>query len=80
MGVNSLGDMPDSDKLPVDAKNTIMYIALPIGNGNILMASDALSSMGFKVTEGNNFYISVNVDSKEDADRVNAGLSAGGKI
>jgi len=80
LGVNRLGDMTDNDKLPADAKNKIMHIALPIGNGNILMVSDAPSSMGFTVTEGNNFYISVNVDSREEADHIFAALSEGGKI
>jgi len=80
LGVNRFGDMPDSEKLPPDTLDQIMHIALPIGNGNILMATDAPASMGFKINNGNNFYISVNVDSKEEADRVFAGLSEGGKV
>lgn len=80
LSLSRFGEMPDSDKIPADAKNKIMHIAIPIGNGNLLMASDAPSSMGFTVIEGNNFYISVNVDSKEVADRVFGGLSEGVKI
>jgi len=80
LGVNRLGDSPEGDKLPAEAKNKILHIVLPIGKGNVLMASDAPSSMGFTVTEGNNFYISVNVDSREEADRIFAGLSEGEKI
>lgn len=44
------------------------------------MATDALESMGFKVTFGNNFYISIVVESKEEADKLFKGLSDGGKI
>jgi PhnB protein len=61
-------------------KNKIMHIALPIGKGNVLMATDALESMGQKLNAGNNFYISIQPDSKEEADRLFKGLSAGGKV
>ena len=80
LGVNRFKDMPESGNIPADAMDKIMHIALPLGNGNILMATDAPASMGFTLTQGNNFYISVNVDSREEADRIYAGLSEGGKI
>jgi PhnB protein len=57
-----------------------MHISLPIGNGNILMATDAIEQMGFKLTTGNNFYICISPDSKEEADRLFNALSAGGKV
>ncbi|MDZ7626041.1 MAG: VOC family protein [Ignavibacteriaceae bacterium] len=44
------------------------------------MATDALESMGQKVTFGNNFYISIDAESKEEADKLFKGLSEGGKI
>ena len=80
LDVNRFKEVPDTDKIPADAMEKIMHIALPIGNGNILMASDAPASMGFNLTTGNNFHISVQVDSREEADRVYAGLSEGGTI
>lgn len=46
-----------------------MHIALPIGNGNTLMATDSLESMGQKLTVGNNFYICLSPESKEEAER-----------
>lgn len=73
-------DTPESGKLPPEDQNKIMHIALPIGNGDILMATDALESMGQKFITGNNFYISVNTESKEEADRIYNGLSAEGNI
>jgi PhnB protein len=73
-------DTPEADKIPARERDKIMHIALPIGNGVTLMASDTLDSMGQKLTAGNNFYLSITVDSRQEADRVFNGLSKGGKI
>jgi PhnB protein len=73
-------DTPERDKIPANVQEKIMHVALPIGQGNILMGTDALESMGQKLTAGNNFYLSVNTESKEEADKLYNGLSAGGKI
>src|SRR5678816_3527911 len=74
------GDTPDCDKLPPGVSNMIMHISLPIGNGNILMGTDAIEQMGFKLSTGNNFYICIAPDSKQEADLLFKGLSAGGKV
>jgi PhnB protein len=71
---------PAAGPVPPEAGNLIMHIALPIGNGNMLMATDAVEAMGQKVVEGNNHYLSLSADSKEEADRLYNSLSAGGKI
>ena len=73
-------DTPAADNVPDNEKDKIMHVSLPIGNGNVLMATDALESMGHKVMVGNNFYISINPESKEEAERLFNGLAAGGKI
>ena len=67
-------DMSDEDK------EKIMHIALPLGGDSILMASDASGSMGHNLQAGNNFYISMNTDSKEKSDRLFNGLAAGGNV
>ncbi len=72
-------DTPDGDQLSAAEKEKIMNISLPIKN-NILMATDALETMGQKLTQGNNFYIAITADTKEEADQLYNGLSAGGKI
>jgi len=59
--------------------NKIMHIGLPIGQ-EMLMGTDALESMGFKLVQGNNSYIMIGVDSKDEADRIFNALSAGGKV
>ena len=73
-------DNPESDKVPENEKDMIMHIALPIGKANVLMATDALESMGHKLTMGDNISLSVSADSKEEADQLFNGLSAEGII
>jgi PhnB protein len=73
-------DTPDADKLPPGVENMIMHVSLPIGKDNILMGTDAPEQMGFSLTIGNNFYICIGPDNKEEATRLFNGLSAGGKI
>jgi len=68
------GEMTDADK------ERIMHISLPIGDGAVLMGTDSLESLGQKLTLGNNFYICLSPDTKEEADKLFNGLSAGGKI
>jgi PhnB protein len=74
-------DMPmEGVKIPKEDESKIMHIGLPIGKDDVLMASDALESLGQKLTQGNNAYLSVHPDSKEEADRIFKALSAGGTI
>lgn len=71
---------PEGGNIPENEKDKIMHIALPIGKGNMLMATDALECMGQKLTVGDNFYITIQPDSREEADKIFNGLSAGGKV
>lgn len=78
------GDLPQSEdreemQIAEADKNKIMHIALPIGE-NLLLASDILDSKGEKFTQGDNFSVSINADSREEADRLFKGLSEGGKV
>jgi PhnB protein len=68
------------DNLSEADKNKIMHIALPIGDGNVLMGTDVLESAGHSLTIGNNVSLSINTKSKEEAERIFNGLSADGKI
>ena len=73
-------DMPmEGVKLSEADANKIMHIGLPVGQ-EMLMGTDALESMGFKLVQGNNSYIMIGVDSKDEADRIFNALSAGGKV
>jgi PhnB protein len=60
--------------------NKIMQITLPIGGANMLIGNDVPEFMG-KVSENENrSKIHLNADSKEDAERIFDGLSAGGQV
>ena len=72
-------DMPsdtNSPKLSEEDANRIMHVCLPIGE-TILMGSDSNSASG-DVVFGGNMSISINVESKAEADRIFNGLSAEG--
>lgn len=77
--IQRFGDTPGSG-IPENLSHKIMHISLPIGNGNALMATDALEELGQKVIQGNNFYISINAESKEEANKLYNGLSVDGAI
>ena len=55
-----------------------MHIALPIGNGNVLMATDVIESYSQNFTVGDNISLSLSAESKEEADRLFNALSEGG--
>jgi PhnB protein len=59
--------------------NKIMHIALPIGQ-NILMGNDVPESLGPVNENENRSKISVSAESREEADKLFNGLSAGGII
>lgn len=64
---------------PAHEANKLMHIALPIGN-NILMGNDVPESMDRVNESENRSKISVSAQSREEADRLFNGLSAGGNI
>ena len=72
-------DTQEGGKVSENEKEKIMHISLPVGK-NIIMATDALESMGHKLTAGNNFQLSVEAESKEEATKIFNGLSKGGKV
>ena len=75
------GDMPPTEgqpELPEDEKNRIMHVSLPIGD-TILMGSDSNSHAGM-VTMGENVSISINAESRAEADRLFNGLSVDGVV
>ena len=80
VGLTRFKDTPDTSKLSDKEKEKLMHISLPVGNENILMATDALESMGHKVTPGTNFHLSIEAESKEEAEKIFKGLSVGGKV
>jgi PhnB protein len=70
-----------SPEFPVaeNEANKIMHIALPIGK-NSLMANDVPESMGRVNENENRSKIMISAESREEADNLFSGLSAGGTI
>ncbi len=70
---------PPGMDIPEDEKDRIMHASLPIGS-SVLMGSDLCSAFGPPPVFGNNFYISFNSDTKDEADDRFAKLSEGGEV
>jgi PhnB protein len=70
-----------SPEFPVSENdaNKIMHISLPIGK-NILIGNDVPESMGKTNENENRSKISISAESREEADKLFNGLSAGGTI
>jgi PhnB protein len=70
-----------SNDFPVAAheENKIMHIALPIGS-SVLMANDVPEVLGRTNENENRSKIVISAASKEEADRLFNGLSAGGAV
>lgn len=70
-----------SPEMPIAEKeeNKIMHIALPIGN-SVLMANDVPDFLGRVNENENRSKIFVTAESKEEADKLFNGLSAGGTV
>jgi len=61
-------------------ENKIMYIGLPLGKNNVLIANDIPDFIG-KVSENENrSKIYAGAESHEEADKIFNGLSAGGEV
>lgn len=77
------GEMPPQEgmpPLPESEKNKVMHVALPISAETMLMGSDTMAHSPVKTLVGNNFSLSVNADTIEEADRLFNELSEGGVI
>ena len=60
--------------------NKIMHIALAFGKSNVLMGNDVPESMGRTNENENRSKIYISAESREEADKLFNGLSAGGKV
>lgn len=73
-------DVEGNDNIPEEIKDKIMHIALPVGNGTMLMATDSIESLGQKLVPGNNHYFMLSAESKEEAEMLFLKLSVNGTI
>lgn len=65
--------------IPDNELNRIMHVSLPISKETVLMGSDSTSFSG-NITFGNNFSISVNAESKNEANELFNKLAQNGTI
>ncbi|MFV8372449.1 VOC family protein [Flavobacterium sp. LB2P74] len=72
--------MTDGKTCPLGESEKIMHVSLPISDETAIMGSDSFESFGATTIYGNNFSLSINTESKEEADKMYNALSAGGKV
>ena len=80
--VGRFKDMPpgEEDKAAGIDGERIMHISLQISKETALMGSDTGGEWAAHYKQGNNFSVSVNAETKEEADRIFNGLADGGKV
>lgn len=66
--------------MPESEADKIVHVSLPISGSSVLMGSDVPGFMGTVNEAENRSKISISVDSKEEADKLYNGLSAGGTV
>jgi PhnB protein len=64
-----------------DELDKIAHIGLPLGkNGGVLMGTDVVPSFPKPLKVGNNFYITLEPETREEAERLFDDLTAGGEV
>ena len=77
MGLMRFRDMGgESMNIPPESLDKVAHVALPMGGGTLLMGTDTMEPL----TMGNNFYLTVDAESAEEAERLFDGLSDGGRV
>ena len=76
--IQSFRDGPPDMGVAEAELDLLMHVSLPMGSG-VLMGSDR-GSFGPPLATGNNFSLSIQPDSKEEADSLFAKLSDGGQV
>ncbi len=73
---------PTANQAPLSAEdaNKIMHVTLPISKETCLMGSDTLGEGVTAFKQGNNYAISINAESREEADQLFNALSVGGQV
>ncbi len=77
--VSRYDEMPDDPNVPSMDPHKIMHIALPVGDGQVLMGSDRPDALG-PTSPGDNVQISINPTDGDESRRIFNGLAQGGAI
>ena len=82
--ISRYGDAPPMEGMPElseSDKQLVMNVQMPIVGDHLLLGSDVLDAMGGQgLNKGNNFYICIQTDSREEADTLFAALAEDGKV
>jgi PhnB protein len=80
--IGRFGEIPPSEgyEVPESDKEKIMHVSLPIGDGTSILGSDTGAQWAPGFVQGNNFSVSVNAASKEEAEKLFNGLTEGGSV
>ena len=82
-GIMRFGDIPPQEGMPPcpdEIKDRVMHVGINFGD-QILMGSDIMPGFGNRPFQiGDNNYVSIHPDSREEADRLFAELSEGGEV
>ncbi len=70
---------PGQSAIPEEMGNRIMHVSLPVSKETMIMGSDTGGEWAADYKVGNNFSISINAESKKEADKLFNSLSAGGR-
>jgi len=73
------GELPGADKMPEKDRNKLLHVSLPVGSSTLL-GTDALESMNQKLTMGDNFHITIQIDNEPETRRIFDALSDGGAV
>ena len=79
MNFQRFDEGPSGAHLSPSEGKMVIHVALPIGDGSMLMGSDRPQSMG-PTTVGDNVSLSIHPESAADAKRIFDGLSTGGEV
>ncbi len=77
------GDVPSKNKgssIPKGDKDLIALIVLPILDKQALIGTDTPRSLGFEIKKGNNIYIVLDTDTKQELEELFNALSEGGVV
>ena len=80
--ISRFKEMPaeEGKSIPPEEGERLMHISLQISKETFLMGSDTGGEWSKYYSHGNNFSLSINTDTKEEADRLFKELSAGGQV
>lgn len=80
--IGKYADMPPTEgfDIPESEAQKIMHVSLKLGAGTTLMGCDSSPAFGQQHIQGTNFSVYITAETKEEADRIFNGLSAGGTV